>query len=64
MKFLGEDWFDAVALFEYHDEPLASSSSLADKVDAQTMRARFLQAKKLVEKLQEQRALSAPKENI
>ncbi len=62
MDFIGQDWFDNIALFEYHDEPLASSSQLPDKVDAKTVRTRFLEAKKLVNSLFDVREKAKQKE--
>lgn len=62
MDFIRGDWFENIALFEYHDEPLAASSLLPDKVEAKTIRKRFLEAKKLVDELQAQRSLHATKE--
>ena len=62
MDFIRGDWFENIALFEYHDEPLAASSLLPDKVEAKTIRKRFLEAKKLVDELQAQRSLHAAKE--
>lgn len=59
-----QDWFDNIALFEYHDEPLAASSCLPDKVDDKTIRARFLQAKTLVQELQDHREIHTPQEKI
>lgn len=41
-------YFDNIALFEYHDEPLATSSKLDNKVKYNTIRKRFTQAKQLV----------------
>ncbi len=48
MKFVNETRFDNVALFEYHDEPLAASSKLDKKVEYTTIRARFTKIKQLV----------------
>ena len=62
MDFIRGDWFENIALFEYHDEPLAASSLLPDKVEAKTIRKRFLEAKKLVDELQAQRSQHAAKE--
>ena len=61
MEFIQQDWFENIALFEYHDEPLAASSQLPNKVDAQTIRKRFLAAKKLVDQLQKSRLESPAK---
>ena len=62
MNFIRGDWFENIALFEYHDEPLAASSLLPDKVEAKTIRKRFLEAKKLVDELQAERSQHATKE--
>lgn len=39
--------FDNIALFEYHDEPLADSSKLPNKVDEKIIHERFLKLKKI-----------------
>lgn len=49
--FLNNDYFDNIALFEYHDEPLAASSKLPDKIDDKTLKQRFIQADNIVDKL-------------
>jgi len=41
--------FDNIALFEYHDEPLAESSKLLNKIDGDIIHERFLKLKKIVE---------------
>ena len=51
IKFIKQDYFNNIALFEYHDEKLSESSKLPNKVDDKTVRERFLIAKKLVDKL-------------
>ena len=48
LAFIKEGRCDNIALFEYHDEPLAASSKLDQKVDDATMRKRFTQARQLV----------------
>jgi ribosomal protein S12 methylthiotransferase len=48
LAFITEGRCDNIALFEYHDEPLAASSKLEQKVDDTTMRKRFTQARQLV----------------
>lgn len=48
MKFVEESSFDNIALFEYHDEPLAASSKLDNKVDYAIIRARFTKIRQLV----------------
>jgi ribosomal protein S12 methylthiotransferase rimO len=55
MDFIGQDWFDNIALFEYHDEPLAPSNALPDKVEDKLIRSRFLEAKRLVTSLYDAR---------
>jgi tRNA A37 methylthiotransferase MiaB len=40
-SFLDEDYFDNIALFEYHDEPLAKSSTFSDKVPDKVIHSRF-----------------------
>ena len=48
MKFVDETKFDNIALFEYHDEPLATSSKLPNKVDDHNIRTRFTKLRQLV----------------
>ncbi len=50
LKFVDETKFDNIALFEYHDEPLAASSKLPNKVDDAEIRARFTKIRQLVNK--------------
>ena len=50
MKFVDKTKFDNIALFEYHDEPLAASSKLDQKVDYDIIRARFTKIRQLVNK--------------
>ena len=50
-SFLDEDYFDNIALFEYHDEPLAPSSSFKNKVSDTVVRERFNTICKQVDKL-------------
>lgn len=40
-KFIEDDWFDNIAFFEYHDEPLAQSFKLSDKLSDEVVRDRF-----------------------
>ncbi len=49
--FLKNDYFDNIALFEYHNEPLAASSKLPDKVDDKTLKIRFIEADNIIDKL-------------
>lgn len=51
MNFIKEDHFNNIALFEYHDEKLAESTKLPNKVDDKTIRERFLKAEQLVYEL-------------
>lgn len=48
VKFVDETKFDNIALFEYHDEPMAASSKLPDKVDEYVIRTRFTKIRQLV----------------
>ena len=50
-QFLNEDYFDNIALFEYHDEPLAISSSFENKVPESLIHKRFNVIRKQVDKL-------------
>lgn len=49
-SFVNETNFDNIALFEYHDEPMAASSKLPNKVDDHEIRTRFTKIKQLVNK--------------
>ena len=49
--FLDEDYFDNIALFEYHDEPLALSSTFENKVPESTIHSRFNVICRQVDKL-------------
>ena len=53
--FLSEDYFDNIALFEYHDEPLAKSSTFENKVPDEIIHSRFLTIRKQVYNLLEAR---------
>ncbi len=48
---LDEDYFDNIALFEYHDEPLAKSSLFKNKVPDDIIHKRFSIVRKQVDKL-------------
>ena len=48
VAFIDETKFDNIALFEYHDEPLAASSKLNNKVDDHEIRTRFTKIRQLV----------------
>ena len=50
LKFVEETNFDNIALFEYHDEPMAASSKLGNKVDDHEIRTRFTKIRQLVNK--------------
>lgn len=49
--FLDKDFFDNIALFEYHDEPLAPSYQFDNKLDDETIHNRFSLIHKQVNKL-------------
>ena len=49
--FLDRDYFDNIALFEYHDEPLAPSYSFENKVSDSLVHKRFNIISKQVERL-------------
>ena len=51
ITFLKKNYFDNIALFEYHDEEFAASSKLPNKVDSDTIRARFMDIDDLVDQL-------------
>lgn len=48
LQFVDETKFDNIALFEYHDEPMATSSKLPNKVDDYEIRTRFTKIRQLV----------------
>ena len=50
-SFLDEDYFDNIALFEYHDEPLAQSSTFENKVPDDVIHSRFKTIRWQVDKL-------------
>jgi len=50
-SFLDEDYFDNIALFEYHDEPLAKSSTFENKVPDSVIHSRFKTIRWQVDKL-------------
>lgn len=50
-SFLDEDYFDNIALFEYHDEPLAKSSTFENKVPDDVVHSRFKTIRAQVDKL-------------
>ena len=50
LHFVDETKFDNIALFEYHDEPMAASSKLPNKVDNHEIRTRFTKMRQLVNK--------------
>lgn len=50
-SFLDEDYFDNIALFEYHDEPLAKSSTFENKVPDKVIHSRFKTIRWQVDKL-------------
>jgi len=53
--FLDEDYFDNIALFEYHDEPFAKSSTFENKVSDGVIHSRFKVIRWQVDKLLEAR---------
>ncbi|MCF7835446.1 MiaB/RimO family radical SAM methylthiotransferase [Candidatus Gracilibacteria bacterium] len=48
LEFINLKYFDNIALFEYHDEPFATSSKLDKKVPDTIIRKRFTEARQLV----------------
>ena len=50
-SLLDEDYFDNIALFEYHDEPLAKSSTFENKVPDDVIHSRFKTIRWQVDKL-------------
>jgi tRNA A37 methylthiotransferase MiaB len=54
-QFLDEGYFDNIALFEYHDEPLALSSTFENKIPDNIIHNRFNAIHKQVDKLMDDR---------
>ena len=54
-SFLDEDYFDNIALFEYHDEHLAKSSTFENKVSNKIIHSRFKTIRSQVDKLMKAR---------
>ena len=50
-SFIDEDYFDNIAIFEYHDEPLALSSTFENKVPDDVIHSRFKIIRSQVNKL-------------
>ncbi len=55
VEFLEQDYFDNIWLFQYHDEPLAASSKLPNKVDDKTLDYRFKFISNLVDNMLEKK---------
>ena len=53
LDFIKKDYFNNIALFQYHDEPLAASSKLPWKIDDKTLNKRFSIISKLVDDILE-----------
>lgn len=51
IDFISKWYFDNIALFEYHDEPLAASSQLPNKVEGKEINKRFRKVKTVMEKV-------------
>lgn len=58
LDFVKARKFASVGVFQYHDEPLAASSKLGDKVPDEVARARIEKLGKLLEKIYDERAKS------
>ena len=55
INFVKKWYFSNIALFEYHDEPLALSSKLPNKVDDKTLKQRFQQISQVVDEILEEK---------
>ena len=55
IDFIQKDYFSNIALFQYHDEPLAPSSKLPNKVDDKTLNHRFSYVSALVDEILEKK---------
>ena len=51
ISFIQKEYFDNIALFEYHDEPFADSSKLPHKIPYEELHQRFLRVQKTVQNL-------------
>ena len=51
LDFIEENRFESVGLFQYHDEPLAPSSRLPDKIDDAIARSRLDRVVTLLERI-------------
>ena len=49
--FVERERFESVGIFEYHDEPLAASSKLPNKVDDETTRKRSTEIGVILERI-------------
>lgn len=58
ISFIKKFNFDNIALFEYHDEPMAASFKLPDKVNPKIIRQRFVKLQKLVNQILNQKQKS------
>ena len=63
-NFVKKWYFDNIALFEYHDEPLAASSKLPNKIDEKTLHKRFNKISDLVDKELEKKNKARSKQQI
>ncbi|MDR0281928.1 MAG: hypothetical protein LBI53_01010 [Candidatus Peribacteria bacterium] len=50
-NFIAKDYFNSIALFEYHDEPLALSSKFSNKLSGEIIHKRFIKLNKLLQDL-------------
>jgi ribosomal protein S12 methylthiotransferase len=50
-SFIQKDYFDNIALFEYHDEPLAKSSQFPNQIPEKLIRSRFRLLRSLINQL-------------
>jgi len=57
---LNEDYFDNIALFEYHDEPLAKSSTFESKVPDNIIHSRFNIIREQVDRLLKTKKIRYP----
>lgn len=62
-QFIKEWWFDNIALFEYHDEPLAASSKLSNKIEDSLISERFEKLKIVVDSVKNRNAIIAENNN-
>jgi len=55
LEFAKKYEFDSVSVFGYHDEPLADSSKLDQKIDSKTIKSRLKAIKEILNNIYEKK---------